>query len=277
MNLAPGVTATFSHETFFSPVGGSPVQQPFRNSVPDPTRITLDPVVVAQSVAITAGVILLVPFPSALFNSTLEENYDGGHGWRCARARVAGRDVAPRSGVVRARSRQDADRAHAGAVTAARSDNPQPICGPAGESPPFNRAGAHETCGARPRDARLRPAQRAPVCLPRPDVRVQPRVAGHASPAWQWACSSSCSPTACRSSSFAAAQRSQLTVRALPATLLVGVLCVLVSRIADFQPGYLYGLIIGFFFARGVDRARRRAAPRRSPRLRHCLSRSSPG
>jgi hypothetical protein len=45
-----------------------------------------------------------------------------------------------------------------------------------------------------------------------------------------------------------------LTVRALPATLFIGLLCVLVSRIADFQPGYLYGLIVGFFFAHGVER-----------------------
>jgi hypothetical protein len=45
-----------------------------------------------------------------------------------------------------------------------------------------------------------------------------------------------------------------LTVRALPATLLVAVICVLVSRLANFQPGYMYGLIIGFFFAHGVSR-----------------------
>jgi hypothetical protein len=48
--------------------------------------------------------------------------------------------------------------------------------------------------------------------------------------------------------------RFSLTVRALPATLLIGFLCVLISRLADFQPGYLYGLIIGFYFAHGVDR-----------------------
>jgi hypothetical protein len=41
-------------------------------------------------------------------------------------------------------------------------------------------------------------------------------------------------------------------IRALPATLLIGVLCVLLSRFASFQPGYLYGLIVGFLFARGT-------------------------
>jgi hypothetical protein len=81
-NVAPGASATFSHETFFSPVGGSPTSgsgTSFRDSVP--TQITLDPIVVAQSVAITAGVIVLVPFPSALFNNTLEENYAEVMGW----------------------------------------------------------------------------------------------------------------------------------------------------------------------------------------------------
>jgi hypothetical protein len=45
-----------------------------------------------------------------------------------------------------------------------------------------------------------------------------------------------------------------LTVRALPATVIVAVLCVLLSRLANFQPGYMYGLVVGFFFAHGVSR-----------------------
>ena len=32
--------------------------------------------------------------------------------------------------------------------------------------------------------------------------------------------------------------------------ILIAVVCVVISRIADFQPGYLYGLVIGFEFAR---------------------------
>ena len=75
VSIAPGQSVSFSHETFFSPLGRAPTTESLVSSVPDPLHITLDPIVVAQSVAITAGVILLVPFPSALFNSTLEENY----------------------------------------------------------------------------------------------------------------------------------------------------------------------------------------------------------
>jgi hypothetical protein len=53
---------------------------------------------------------------------------------------------------------------------------------------------------------------------------------------------------------LARVDRLGISVRALPVTLLIGVLCVLVSRLADFQPGYLYGLVVGFYFAHGVER-----------------------
>jgi hypothetical protein len=73
--IDPGGSAVFSHDTYFSPTGGSPVAtQSYVSSVPDPTQITLDPVVVAQSAVVAAGVMLLVPFPSSLFNATLEDN-----------------------------------------------------------------------------------------------------------------------------------------------------------------------------------------------------------
>jgi hypothetical protein len=56
---------------------------------------------------------------------------------------------------------------------------------------------------------------------------------------------------------FVGARRQQvgLSARALPGTLLVAVLCVFISRVADFQPGYLYGLIIGFEFSRALSKA----------------------
>jgi hypothetical protein len=40
--------------------------------VPDPLAISLDPVLIAQTAVITAGVVFLVPFPAALFNATFE-------------------------------------------------------------------------------------------------------------------------------------------------------------------------------------------------------------
>jgi hypothetical protein len=44
-------------------------------------------------------------------------------------------------------------------------------------------------------------------------------------------------------------------LRGLPATLLVGLACVLISRLTGFLPGYLYGVILGFVFARELSRA----------------------
>lgn len=44
-------------------------------------------------------------------------------------------------------------------------------------------------------------------------------------------------------------------VKAVPVSLLVGVACVLVSRLTGFQPGYLYGLLIGLVFARELSLA----------------------
>jgi hypothetical protein len=45
-----------------------------------------------------------------------------------------------------------------------------------------------------------------------------------------------------------------------PLTIMIAIVCVVLSRIADFQPGYLYGLVIGFEFARRLpDRAEGRA------------------
>ena len=44
-------------------------------------------------------------------------------------------------------------------------------------------------------------------------------------------------------------------LEAIPFTLVIAVFCVAISRLADFQPGYLYGLIIGIGFARTLDPA----------------------
>jgi hypothetical protein len=47
----------------------------------------------------------------------------------------------------------------------------------------------------------------------------------------------------------------RLTLRSLPGSLIVGAVCVLVSRVTSFEPGYLYGLLIGVSFAREMTDA----------------------
>ena len=56
-------------------IGGSSTSvQGFAGAVPSPLDINLDPLVVAQSVALAAGVVLLVPLPAQVFNNTIEAN-----------------------------------------------------------------------------------------------------------------------------------------------------------------------------------------------------------
>jgi hypothetical protein len=42
-------------------------------------------------------------------------------------------------------------------------------------------------------------------------------------------------------------------IRALPGTILIGLACVLISRLTDFQPGYLYGLVVGLVAVKGSE------------------------
>lgn len=253
LNLGSGQTVTYSHETFFSPLGRGPAQEPFRDSVPDPTRINLDPIVVAQSVAVAAGVIVLVPFPSALFNSTLEENYDEVmavvNRIRAWLAAFWGSIVAAIRQFIASR------RASRAGPSAEPPPVPEPIAAPPAEIPP--------------------PAATTP---PEQDVwRTPLGVIGFV--LLSALLYSFLDPTFGLSAEslatfvglvlglsvviaaygvplifFARRFQLRLTLRALPATLAIGVLCVLISRIVSFQPGYLYGLIIGFFFAQSLTR-----------------------
>ncbi|MEP7378318.1 MAG: FGLLP motif-containing membrane protein [Chloroflexota bacterium] len=243
-NLAPGATATFSQETFFSPVGGSPTSgQSLMSSVPDPFHITLDPVVVAQSVALTAGVIVLVPFPSALFNNTLEENYAEVMGWVARLQAWAKRSWDRFIAWIR---RQIASRRAPTTATA-----PAPPTGPmSGEA--FVTATAVD-----PWQSPLRIAG---------FIGLTALLYAFLDPTFGFSLNSLAELVGLALGLFAVMlawgvpllimsrhDRFALTMRALPATLIVGVACVLISRFANFQPGYLYGLIVGFFIAHGID------------------------
>jgi hypothetical protein len=249
-NVAPGASATFSHETFFSPVGGSPTSgtgASFRDSVP--TRIVLDPIVVAQSVAITAGVIVLVPFPSALFNNTLEENYAEVMGW-LARIRAGLNRLWSR--LVNWLRRQIASRKPSPTSQAAPLDGP-PVAAPAAEASAESAAPAADKWRSPVRIAGFVLLTALLYSFLDPTFGLSPdslaTFAGLAAGLFVVLLAYGLPLVVLsRRDGFA------LTVRALPATLFIGLLCVVVSRVADFQPGYLYGLIIGFFFAHGVER-----------------------
>ncbi|MEO8510929.1 MAG: FGLLP motif-containing membrane protein [Chloroflexota bacterium] len=45
------------------------------------------------------------------------------------------------------------------------------------------------------------------------------------------------------------------SLKVVPISLVIGIACVLLSRLTGFQPGYLYGLLIGLAFARELSKA----------------------
>lgn len=226
---SPTDTVTPAEQAAVVAVGGT-AEEPLRRSVPGPANISLDPVVVVQSAALAVGVIALVPFPSALFNSTLEQHYDEIVG-PILRARAAvGPLFAPISvmlaGARRLRTRRPKD-------------------GIANDPAPFF-------------------ATPAGIVL---FILLSALLYGFLDPAFGLDAASLVTFLGITGGLVAtlivfgipyarALDRSsvRLVPRALPGTLLVGAICVLVSRVTGFQPGYLYGLIIGYVLSRELTK-----------------------
>ncbi|HEY7023804.1 MAG TPA: FGLLP motif-containing membrane protein [Candidatus Limnocylindrales bacterium] len=275
ISVSPGQTATFSHETYFSPTGRAPVTTSFNQSVPDPTQLNLDPVVVVTNVVATAGVILLVPFPSALFNATLEDNYDevmAGVNRLGRRTRAGLAALITRLRVLMASRRQS---------SATASEHP--LGGPLpGESQPAGAPGPEMSPRA---TALVEPSvstESTPTPAPTADqvehdvwrtplgivgfIVLSALLYAFLDPTFGFSLTSLATllglsigllvilvaygtPIAL----FSRNHHLGLSIRALPATLAIAVICVLVSRLSNFQPGYLYGLVIGFFFIHEVS------------------------
>jgi hypothetical protein len=261
LNLGPGASATFSHQTFFSPTGGSPAAaSSFRSSVPDPTQVTLDPVVVAESAVVAAGVMVLVPFPSSLFNSTLEDNYDEVMAL-IARLRVWLLSLG--ASLVAWLRRQIAARRSAGSAPAPPVAQPTPSQPAMAQTP--TTAQAPTTVEAPVPQAEHRDRWRSPLGI-LGFVCVSALLYAFLDPTFGVSLESLGELIGLAIGLlvilvaygvplilFSIRHSIGLTIRALPATLAVAVTCVLVSRLADFQPGYLYGLIVGFYFAHEVS------------------------
>ncbi len=282
ISVAPGQAVTLSHDTYFSPRGRAPSTTSFTQSVPDPTQITLDPVVVVQSVAVTAGVVLLVPFPSALFNSTLEDNYDE---VMSGVNRIA-RRIRGWWQMLVARLRSELARRRQGGTppSAEIADSPDlgthPLGGPLPGVPtpaPGPELTARASAMAAPSvPGAAMPTTPLPPELAPPDVWRTPLgilafivlsavLYAFLDPTLGFNLTSLATVLGLALGLlvilvaygaplvlFARSLRIGITVRALPATLAIAVICVIVSRLSDFQPGYLYGLIIGFFFVHEV-------------------------
>jgi hypothetical protein len=177
----------------------------FVESIPAPAAVSNDPLVIAESIALAALIVLLMPFPAQLFNSTLESNYDEVRRWFRLDAiqRGAGRLAGfweSTLGIV------------VFVLLAAL------IYGFLDPGFSFDVTGLAAIVGLALGIALTTLLASATTIL------------GHAR----------------------LGDRGRL--RALPATLLVGLVCVLISRVTGFLPGYVYGIVLGFVFARTLSR-----------------------
>ena len=243
--VRPGDTVVVSHLTFFSPGAASRYDGPAELGTGAGGH-HIDPVTVAVSAAIAAGVVLFVPFPAALFNSTFEENYAEVMAAVGRLRRWFGRLFAG----LFARGRRAVTEAHA-----ARALNPirplpprrqalsrwPPAAVPNGASTLTRRSGSRRwessaSCWS------------APFCTGSWIRRSDRRADGWAA-FLGLALGMGAMLLAFGIPMFVGGVATG-RARALPGTLLVAAASVLISRLADFQPGYLYGLVIGFAFAR---------------------------
>ena len=248
--IPAGGSVDISHLTFFSPEGRQP-ETTLRDSVPGPADISLDPVVIATSAAIAAGVVLFVPFPAALFNSTLEEHYAE---VMAAVARLRALAVTPRGGPRGARPASGSEQAVA--ACAGRPDTPPPAPPAARKRAAAGRRFSWTRRSGGRRSASSPSSWSARCCTP-PSIRRFGFDAGSLATFLGLAVGMSAMLLAIAIPQLIGARRLGVgaTVRALPATLLIAAVCVVISRVAEFQPGYLYGMIIGIAFSRQLAKA----------------------
>lgn len=224
----------------------APAPKNFRNSIPTPGEINLSPEVVIPTLAFAAGIIILVPFPGALFNSTLEGNYAEILG-RVRRARRRARNVVLQPWFLL--------RQRLGLTFGPT------MASDAGTEPAISTEPVTPAPGKPPRDFWW--------TFPGVGLFILLTVllSGFLDPSFGLDVPSIATfvgmllgllvlltafdlPLAI----FYRRHSIDFWLHALPATIAVSIACVLISRLTDFHPGYLYGLIIATATARQVDK-----------------------
>lgn len=188
--------------------GGGPPSKPgsFYQSIPPPAAVSTDPIVVVESLALAALVVLLMPFPAQLFNSTLETHYAEVRRWfrLDAMQKAAGRFGGFWESA-------------AGLLLFILLASI--IYGLLDPGLGLNAESLAQVLGLALGLAATTAVASAAGILAH--VRAKDR--------WQ--------------------------LRALPATLLIGLVCVVISRVTGFLPGYVYGIILGVVFGTSLSRA----------------------
>ena len=206
-SLAPAPSAAPSAD---GGVGGAPLGpnggRTFADAVPAVGEISSDPIVLLQSALLAALLVFLMPFPSQLFNSTLEAHEDEVRRW----------------------FRLDRIGALGARLGAFWSSCPGVIIftGLAALVYGFLDPGF----GISFRSLATYAGMLLGIVLVTAAFAV-PAVLAHRRIGSRWA------------------------LKVVPLSLVIGVACVLVSRLTGFQPGYLYGLLIGLAFASELSAA----------------------
>ena len=178
----------------------------FAASVAAPAEVSTDPIVLLQSAALAALLVFLMPFPSQLFNSTLENHEDEVRRWlRLDRLGAV-------SGGIGAFWGSWPGVAVFTLLAALLYGFLDPGFG-------FSLGSLATFLGMLAGIMLVTAAFAIPVVL------AHRRIGD----SWQ--------------------------LKVVPVSLLIGVACVLLSRLTGFQPGYLYGLLIGMAFARELAAA----------------------
>jgi hypothetical protein len=198
---------------------------PIARALPTPAQAFSSPVAIVVSAGVTIAFLLFITFPANLFNQTFEENYDTIVGaWRSWLARVL-----------------PGNRPRAEQRAAAESAN----------EPGDNQRSDNQ------RSARER--QRFFAVLLGGAVLgalLNPRFGANAASAEGFVATvltilTGTAVGALVTAAYRGARRYDVAyhLEALPAGLVIAVICVLISRLSDFQPGYLYGIVCGVAFA----------------------------
>jgi parallel beta-helix repeat protein len=183
-------------------VTDAPVHRPaFLTAIPQPRHVSTGAADLATSAIVAAGLLLLLAFPSQLFNATFTENYDEIRGWFGLPRRVF--DAV-------GRTRQTVAFASFALVGGFIYSLLSPDFG-------LNQGSLALLAGMTVAVAVVSVG----FCLP--SALYMRRNHG------EWG-----------------------SISVLPASLLVGLACVALSRLMNFQPGYLYGVLAGIVFARAL-------------------------
>ncbi|HEV2890218.1 MAG TPA: FGLLP motif-containing membrane protein [Frankiaceae bacterium] len=198
---APELARTF-RAAAPGPVDPPPGRSTFAHAVPSSDEVSLDTRALLVNALVTALLMLLIAFPSELFNNTLEQHYDEVRGW-------------------------------------------------------FGRRGPRKPAVERPRGLRVVTfgAYAAAAAVLYALLDRDASFDGRTARLWLGLLAGIVVVTLVFSAAtlrYHRARGSRGAIEVLPGTLLVAVACVVVSRVTGFEPGYMYGILGGFAFAKAL-------------------------